>query len=261
MDFDLEFFLVLGTLVTGLVALAARLSAGRTQDEDQAAEKPARFGWAVDGARSFFPILLIVLLLRSFVVEPFRIPSGSMLPTLEIGDFILVNKYTYGLKLPVLHDTVVPVGAPRTGDVAVFRYPRDASQDYIKRIVGVPGDHIIYRDKQLQINGEVIGQAEREDIGVFSEMLPIEMQRRSESLPGAGHDILLAPSVSQPMGQWRVPPGHYFVMGDNRDNSNDSRAWGFVPEANLVGRAFLIWMHWDYGAGRFDLSRIGTVIR
>lgn len=261
MDFDLEFFLVLGTLVTGLVALAARLSARRAQDGDEAAQERGRFAWAVEGARSFFPILLIVLLLRSFIVEPFRIPSGSMLPTLEIGDFILVNKYAYGLKLPVLHDTVVPVGAPRTGDVAVFRYPRDASQDYIKRIVGVPGDHIIYRDKQLQINGRVIGQAERGDIGVFSEMLPIEMQRRSESLPGAAHDILLAPSVSQPMGQWRVPPGHYFVMGDNRDNSNDSRAWGFVPEANLVGRAFLIWMHWDYGAGRFDFSRIGTVIR
>lgn len=257
MDFDLEFFLVLGTLVTGLVALGARLFARR----GEAAERRGRFDWAVDGARSFFPILLIVLLLRSFIVEPFRIPSGSMLPTLEIGDFILVNKYAYGLKLPVLHDKIVPVGAPRTGDVAVFRYPRDASQDYIKRIVGVPGDHIIYRDKQLQINGQVIAQAERGDIGVFSEMLPIEMQRRSESLPGAGHDILLAPSVSQPMGQWRVPPGHYFVMGDNRDNSNDSRAWGFVPETNLVGRAFLIWMHWDYGAGRFNFSRIGTVIR
>lgn len=261
MDFDLEFFLVLGTLVTGLVALGARLSARRKADGGEAAERRGRFDWAVDGARSFFPILLIVLLLRSFIVEPFRIPSGSMLPTLEIGDFILVNKYAYGLKLPVLHSTVVPVGAPRTGDVAVFRYPRDGRQDYIKRIVGVPGDHIIYRDKQLQINGQVIEQAERGDIGVFSEMLPIEMQRRSESLPGAAHDILLAPSVNQPMGQWRVPPGHYFVMGDNRDNSNDSRAWGFVPQANLVGRAFLIWMHWDYDAGRLDFSRIGTVIR
>ena len=259
MDFDLEFFLALATLIAGLIVLVARLSASGREER---AEKRARLGWIVDGARSFFPILLIVLVLRSFVVEPFRIPSGSMLPTLQIGDFILVNKYAYGLKLPVLHNTVVPVGAPRTGDVAVFRYPNDARQDYIKRVVGVPGDHIVYREKKLYINGRAIEQQDAEGHGeVFSGPVPIEMHRKTELLPGAGHDILLAPSVNRPPGQWRVPPGYYFVMGDNRDNSNDSRAWGFVPEANLVGRAFLIWMHWDYDAGRVDFFRIGTTIR
>ena len=250
MHFDLEFFLTLATLVTGVIAIAARLPLLAR----------ARGTWIVDGARSFFPVLLIVLLLRSFVVEPFRIPSGSMLPTLAIGDFILVNKYAYGLKLPVLHDVLIPAGAPRTGDVVVFRYPHDASQDYIKRVVGVPGDHLVYRDKLLYINGREIAQREQPAAAAPPSQL-MELRRRTEALPGAEHDVLLAPAVGQPSRQWRVPPGHYFVMGDNRDNSNDSRAWGFVPEANLVGRAFFIWMHWDYAAGDVDLSRIGEVIR
>ena len=250
MHFDLEFFLTLATVLAGLIALAARLPfLARARDT-----------WIVDGARSFFPVLLIVLLLRSFVVEPFRIPSGSMLPTLAIGDFILVNKYAYGLRLPVLHDVLIPTGAPRTGDVVVFRYPHDASQDYIKRVIGTPGDHIVYRDKLLYINGREIGQRERgAGAPALSELM--ELRRKTEALPGAEHDVLLAPAVTQPSRQWRVPPGRYFVMGDNRDNSNDSRAWGFVPEANLVGKAFFIWMHWDYAAGNVDLSRIGEIIR
>ena len=259
MHFDLEFFLAAATLVTGLIVLAARLPFFAR------AEGRPRFAWVVEGARSFFPILLIVLLLRSFIVEPFRIPSGSMLPTLQIGDFILVNKYAYGLKLPVVHDTLISVGAPRVGDIAVFRYPNDASQDYIKRVIGTPGDHVVYRDKKLYINGRAIHQYEPEaatlDAGESSHPYSLALRRKTEVLPGAEHEVLLTPVVYQPPRQWHVPPGHYFVMGDNRDNSNDSRAWGFVPKANLVGRAFLIWMHWDYAAGHVDFSRIGTVIR
>ena len=250
MHLDLEFFLTLATLLAGLIVAAARLPFLAR----------ARASWIVDGARSFFPVLLIVLLLRSFVVEPFRIPSGSMLPTLQIGDFILVNKYAYGLRLPVLHDVLLPLGAPRTGDVVVFRYPHDASQDYIKRVIGVPGDHLVYRDKRLYINGRRIERHERA-AGAPPPPQLMELRRSTEALPGAEHDVLLAPAVTQPSRQWRVPPGHYFVMGDNRDNSNDSRAWGFVPAANLVGKAFFIWMHWDYAAGHVELSRIGEVIR
>ena len=253
MHFDLEFFLTLATLLAGLIAAAARLPF-------LARLARARGAWFFDGARSFFPVLLIVLLLRSFVVEPFRIPSSSMLPTLQIGDFILVNKYAYGLRLPVLHDVLIPMGEPRAGDVVVFRYPHDASQDYIKRIIGAPGDHIVYRDKLLYINGREIEQHEHvAPAPPASELM--ELQRKTEALPGARHDVLVAPTEARPSRQWRVPPGHYFVMGDNRDNSNDSRAWGFVPAANLVGRAFFIWMHWDYAAGRFEPSRIGEVIQ
>jgi len=199
----------------------------------------------VDYARSFFPIFLIVLVLRSFLVEPFRIPSGSMMPTLLVGDFILVNKYDYGIRLPVINKKILELGAPERGDVVVFRYPEDPSTPYIKRVVGVPGDRIAYRDKALYINGERIEQdVLGRYVGTGRGAVHTGASLRLEMLPGAAHQILVTGRPSHAM-ETRVPEDSYFVLGDNRDNSKDSRYWGFVPDENLIGRAFLIWMNWD----------------
>jgi len=225
---------------------------------------PPREPLLVEYARSFFPIILIVLLIRSFLAEPFRIPSSSMMPTLLIGDFILVNKFAYGLKLPVLDAKIVPIGDPERGDVVVFRFPRDPSQDYIKRVVGLPGDRVSYRDKRLYLNGEEVAtEPAGSYVGVGSGRDMTGRQLKRENLGEAGHQILIRPNAyfgGADEGDWTVPPGHYFVMGDNRDNSEDSRFWGFVPERNLVGRAFLIWMNWDGRNGGIDFGRLGTVI-
>ena len=198
----------------------------------------------VEYARSFFPIFLIVLVLRSFLFEPFRIPSGSMMPTLLIGDFILVNKFEYGIRLPVLDKKIVPLSTPERGDVVVFRYPRDPAIPFIKRVVGLPGDRIEYRSKTLFVNGE---EATQTEIGVYvgrgSGSKFTGHKERKEALPDAPHDILLSPRVLLAReGSWEVPAGHYFVLGDNRDNSEDSRYWNFVPDENLIGRAFMIWL-------------------
>jgi signal peptidase I len=199
-----------------------------------------------------------VFVLRSFVVEPFRIPSGSMNPTLYNGDFILVNKFGYGLRCPVGSCKLLPIGEPQRGDVVVFRYPAQSAadpnmgNDFIKRVVGLPGDHIQYVDKVLTVNGQKVDNV---PAGVFPE--DGLAQRFAENLVGVHHDILMNPGVRSPEVDETVPPGHYFMMGDNRDGSNDSRYWGFVPEENLKGRAILIWMSWNNGPA---LSRFGRVI-
>lgn len=246
--------LILAVLVTGLVwALDALVWAPRRR---AAYGDDAREPVAVDYARSFFPLLLVILLLRAFVGEPFRIPSGSMLPTLEIGDFILVNKYAYGLRLPVLNHKIVEVGAPRRGDVAVFRYPADTRTDFIKRVVGVPGDHIEYRGKRLFINGEEMPQ---ELLGPYGAYPVQVVERRAERIGETPHELLIMPGRDYPDLEFYVPEGQYFVMGDNRDNSNDSREWGMVPEDHLVGRAVLVWMSWAPGRGPV-WNRFGTRI-
>ncbi len=218
----------------------------------------------VEYARSFFPVIFIVLIIRSFLAEPFRIPSSSMMPTLLIGDFILVNKFSYGIKLPVLDFEVIPVGKPVRGDVVVFRFPRDRSQDYIKRVVGLPGDVVGYRGKRLYVNGEEVAAADDgRYVGVGSGRDMTGAEQRREILGEAEHRILVRPNAyfgGADEGEWTVPAGHYFVMGDNRDNSEDSRFWGFVPEGNLVGKAFVIWMNWDGRNGGVDFGRLGTVI-
>ena len=195
----------------------------------------------------------MVLLSSSFVIAPFRIPSGSMLPTLEVGDFIRVNKFGYGLRLPVAHELNVPVGDPSRGDVAVFRYPEDPSQDYIKRIVGLPGDTVSYVDKRLIINGEPL---EVERLGAWRGDDAFNLLR--EQLGGDWHEMLVHRSPDDRQLSLTVPEGEYFVMGDNRDRSSDSRFWGTVPRDHLVGQAFFVWLSWNGGP---NWSRMGDVIQ
>jgi len=269
MNFALILFLALA--ITGGIWLLDVLVLKRGRDKD--AKEPL----LVEYAKSFFPVILVVFALRSFLVEPFKIPSGSMMPTLLIGDFILVNKYTYGIRLPVINKKIAQVNNPERGDVMVFRYPADPSLDYIKRVIGVPGDMVEYRDKKLTINGKPVPAASSGTYSYVGNGLNyITATVYDERLNGVGHTMMTEsdkPSVypSQVVDfpnrencsynaegegfACKVPEGQYFMMGDNRDASNDSRYWGFVPDRNIVGKAFFIWMNFD------DLGRIGTVIR
>jgi signal peptidase I len=258
-DFDFAVILTLLTLITGVFWALDKWWLGprrRAALAPGAADKPSGF---IDFCRSFFPVILLVLLLRSFLVEPFRIPSGSMIPTLLIGDFILVNKYAYGLRDPVFHYEFWKGGAPARGDVAVFRYPLDPSVDYVKRIVGMPGDRIAYRNKQLYVNGEPMPL---DADGVYTAGGPQAgvAYRFREQLGGREHAVLIHPARPGEDFEFEVPAGQYFAMGDNRDGSSDSRHWGTVPERNLVGKAFFIWMSWDGARFRPYWSRIGDRI-
>ena len=283
MSFNFPLLLVIAVAVCGvlalfdLVLLAPRRRAAVTQYQGQVAESDQavldqlnREPLLVEYGKSFFPVLAIVLVLRSFLVEPFQIPSGSMKPTLEVGDFILVNKFAYGIRLPVLDTKVIEVGDPQRGDVMVFRYPSEPTINYIKRVVGLPGDTIRYTaDKQLFVNGESVakqlvgeepgslGSATlyKEKLGAVEHLIRIEMNRYR----------------ADPGKEWTVPAGHYFMMGDNRDNSNDSRYWadpnipkellGMVPDKNIVGKAFAVWLSWaDPKLSNVPtLSRVGLI--
>ncbi|WP_430434407.1 signal peptidase I [Methyloversatilis sp.] len=232
--------------------------------------------WWVEYGASFFPVIIVVFTLRSFVVEPFRIPSGSMIPTLLVGDFILVNKYTYGVRLPVLNTKIVNMNDPQRGDVMVFRYPADPSVNYIKRVVGLPGDKIAYQNKRLTINGVEVPVKAQEDY--FHKERAYYSNRYSETLGEVEHSILndRDARADVPMAldfpgrencvynhegvRCEVPAGHYFVLGDNRDQSADSRVWGFVPDANIVGKAFFVWFHADaiVPPKGIDFGRIGS---
>ena len=255
-------FLLLLLVVTGLVWLFDKyfLRTKRLKD----AKQP----WWVEYSVSFFPVILVVFVLRSFLVEPFKIPSGSMIPTLLIGDFILVNKFTYGIRIPVINTKVIELNSPRRGDVMVFRYPADPLLDYIKRVVGLPGDRLEYRDKTLTINGRPVPQRQ---IGDYQSRERLQyFPRYLENFDGADHEIILekeTPGFTARSMDFRhsgncdynggslactVPARHYFVMGDNRDNSSDSRVWGFVPDENIVGKAFFIWLNLN------ELGRFGT---
>jgi len=241
-------------IVTGIIWLIDSILWAPQRAKDQ--KEPL----AVEYARSFFPIILVVLVIRSFIAEPFRIPSASMLPTLHIGDFILVNKFAYGVRLPVLNTKFLETGEPERGDVVVFRYPKNPQLDYIKRVVGLPGDKIGYFNKTVYINGEkIVQQVKQKDLSLLS-IVPARNELRYEQLGDAGHDILVDPDRRLIEGEAVVPAGEYFVMGDNRDNSNDSRFWGTVPEANLVGKAFFIWMSWDWNSGGIVWNRLGNSI-
>lgn len=259
MIMNFESILTYVTLTAGVIVLLDVLFLARRR----AAKMPqASMPMWIEYARSFFPILLIVLLLRSFLAEPFRIPSGSLKPTLQIGDFILVNKYTYGIRLPVLHTKIVPLNEPKTGDIVVFRWPVDPSMHLIKRVVGMPGDRISYIDKVLYINGKpstqtLEGQSFDDNEG--ATRWPVVV--KSENLQGVKHRIYQRPNaVAQDFEDLVVPEGEYFVVGDNRDDSNDSRSWGFVPESNIIGKAMWVLLSWDATSYRIRWQRTGMAI-
>ncbi len=261
---DFELILVLATGATGVIWLvdalffAPRRRAAAGGDASRQPPDPT----VVDYARSFFPVLLVVLVLRSFVAEPFRIPSESMLPTLQVGDFILVSKYSYDVRLPVTGTRILETSPPERGDVAVFHYPVDPSINYIKRIVGLPGDEVAYYDQQLFVNGEPVPAQE---IGPYEvpggQPIGGEMIRYAEMLNDHEHAIVVNPGRPSLEGEFQVPEGAYFAIGDNRNYSNDSRRWGYVPQDHLVGKARMIWMHWNWQEDGLDWSRIGTSIR
>jgi signal peptidase I len=270
MNFALILFLL--TVFTGAIALLDRLVLAKRRAAGEA--EP----WWVEYPKSFFPVLVIVFLLRSFLVEPFKIPSSSMRPTLEVGDFILVNKFAYGIRLPIVEKKVVPIGDPKRGDVVVFRYPIDPSTDFIKRVIGLPGDEVTYRAKQLTINGQPVALQAN---GTYSYLEGVASfvttQRFRETIGTHTFDVVhtpQAPPIGPVFRQFpqksncvyneqgftcRVPAGHYLMMGDNRDNSDDSRYWGFVPDDHIRGRAFFIWFNWD-DITSFAFKRVGRSI-
>ena len=265
MMLNFPLILVIAVAVTGFLALldvvyfAPRRRAALAQYEKDAVafnsevhERLSKEPLLIEYGKSFFPVLAVVLVLRSFIVEPFQIPSGSMIPTLEVGDFILVNKFAYGIRLPVIDEKIISVSDPKRGDVMVFKYPEDTRINYIKRVVGLPGDTITYTaEKRILVNGQPIpetflgeepgslGSARlyTETLGENEHLIRKEVRRRIE-----------------PTREWHVPAGHYFMMGDNRDNSKDSRYWddrsipvelqGMVPDEYIVGKAFAIWLTW-----------------
>jgi len=253
MNFALVLFVL--TLFTGAFALADGVY---FRKQRAAGEKEP---WWIEYPKSFFPVILIVFLLRSFLVEPFKIPSGSMVPTLLVGDFILVNKFAYGIRLPIVNKKIIAIGEPKRGEVMVFRYPEDPSLDYIKRVVGLPGDRISYVNKKLSVNGVELPTKPLPDY-LNRERIHYSKQYQ-EHLGSVEHSILLEDDVPAAIPFVRpfpfrdnctynnsgvtctVPPGHYFMMGDNRDNSADSRVWGFVPDENIVGKAFFIWFNFS----------------
>ena len=257
-DFDFSFYLTVATLLTGVIYALDKLlweKKRNPKEQEEAVKEPA----VIEFSKSFFPVLLLVLVIRSFIAEPFRIPSGSMIPTLLVGDFLVVSKYSYGIRLPVVNKKIIEIGQPERGDVVVFRYPEDPSIDFIKRIVGLPGDVVQYIDNELYINGEQIEQkflhesAYTDVNGRIHKALIMQ-----ENLLGFEHQMQ-EHKGSRGMGNTsvKIPEGHYFALGDNRDHSKDSRFWGMVPDENLVGKAQFIWMH----LGFENLNRIGTKIK
>ena len=227
----------------------------RKRISDSGVQTNAALNTIIDYSRSFFPVLLFVLVIRSFIFEPFRIPSGSMMPTLLQGDYIFVKKYSFGLRLPVLDKKIIETGEPERGDVVVFRLPSEPSINYIKRVIGLPGDEIVYEGHRLTVNGELIAVTRDADLPNASAAA-----RYIEQLGDRKHAIIVTnPRNAMRDGKFTVPDGHYFMMGDNRDNSRDSRFIGAIPETHLVGEAVRIWMHMD-GLEWPEWTRIGTKI-
>ena len=274
MHLNFPLVLVIAVAVSGFLALLDRVvlaprrrkavasyEAQVDVADPQTIERLEKEPLLVEYGKSFFPVLAVVLVLRSFLVEPFQIPSGSMKPPLEVGDFILVNKFAYGIRLPVIDTKVIPIGDPQRGDVMVFRYPNNPSINYIKRVVGLPGDHIRYAGKQLYVNGQKV-EHELVEIVPDDEVPaghPLQTLANAaiyrEQLGEVTHLIRQKQLSQTPKPkEWVVPQGYYFMMGDNRDNSNDSRfwhsaempqeLWGMVPDNYIVGKAFAVWMHW-----------------
>ena len=241
--------LLAATIITGLIFFLEILILKRNRLKGQ---KPSLI---IEYGTSFFPILLAVFIIRSFIVEPFKIPSGSMMPTLISGDFIAVNKFCYGIRFPVWNKKLISLGDPERGDVFVFHYPKDPSIDYIKRVIGLPGDEIRYENKNIFINGKLVKKILNQKYSYdFNDNDMIEAEEFLETLGSSEHSILIHDIPSENY-KFNVPEGHYLAMGDNRDNSSDSRVWGFVPDELLVGKAFFIWLNFT------EFNRIGTWIK
>jgi signal peptidase I len=267
LDFDFSALLVGLTALTGIIWAVDHFFFAKGRRARGIAKQPV----AVEYARSFFPVILVVMLLRSFVAEPFQIPSDSMMPTLFDGDFILVNKFTYGIRLPVINEKIIALNEPARGDVVVFRHPghpekpEQRGEHLIKRVVGLPGDRIAYRDNVLYVNdARVATDLEGSYDGITRSNNYKGFSRWRETLPpGVTHDVLLGKPpgfYAGKQGDWTVPAGHYLVLGDNRGNSEDGRYWGTVPEENLVGRAFFIWFSMNRVDNEFNFDRIGNSI-
>ncbi len=261
MNVNFELVLFYATIVAGLLALLDIVYFAPRRQAKAAGTTPP-MPVVFEYARSFFPILLLVFLLRSFLVEPFRIPSGSLEPTLLTGDFILVNKYDYGVRLPVLHQKLLSLYEPQHGDIMIFRWPPDESYNFIKRVIGLPGDHVSYINKTLVINGKEIPQRTLGEATAQTESgTNFMVTEKEEDLLGIKHKIYIDPN--KPTNDFKdivVPQGQYFVMGDNRDDSADSRYWGFVPEENIVGKAVMVWMSWNGQQTKVRWDRIGNRI-
>lgn len=278
MDIDFPLVLVVLVFSSGLIWLVDSLLFARARTQGQDILKDKYREWQIDGsedatafnaecvaiarepvvveyAKSFFPVLFFVFVLRSFLVEPFQIPSSSMVPTLQVGDYILVNKYTYGIRLPVLRTKVLALNEPERGDVMVFFPPHMKKTYFIKRVIGLPGDTVAYRNKQLTINGK---PAEQRLLAALPPSAP-SYHLLEENLAGVEHQVQTELRRNVDDFAIRVQPGHYFMMGDNRDNSSDSRVWGQVPEKDIVGEAFAIWMHWDSLFSLPSFKRVGAI--
>lgn len=261
MNFNFELILFYATLATGIICLIDFLFFA-SQRKLKYSGVELKLPFVIDYARSFFPVLLIVFLLRSFLFEPFRIPSGSLEPTLLMGDFILVNKFDYGVRLPVMHHTLLKGNEPQRGDIIVFRWPPNPSIDFIKRVIGVPGDKISYINKELYINGNKIPQSLLSHVDVNDDSGEIiQVLENQEDLLGVKHKIYIDPArKGLDYKDIVVPDGQYFVMGDNRDDSADSRFWGFVSNKDIVGKAVLVWMSWDSVDTGVRWKRLGQPI-
>lgn len=269
MHFNFELILFYATLISGVITLLDVIFWAPKRNRRYAElasnlENPPKkkLPIIIDYARSFFPVLLIVFLLRSFLFEPFRIPTGSLKPTLLVGDFILVNKFDYGIRLPVIHKKIVDVHEPKRGDIMVFRWPPNPSVDFIKRVIGLPGDRISYIDKVLYVNGEKIPQEFEKNLADIDDSgIALDVEQKHEDFFGVKHNIFQVPNrLSADFRDIVVPPNMYFVMGDNRDASADSRLWGFVPEENIVGKAVAIWMSWNSEKNNIRWNRIAERI-
>lgn len=257
MNFNFELILFYLTLISGLIALFDILFLSKKRKD-----KNKKMPLVSEYARSFFPILLLVFMVRSFLYEPFRIPSGSLKPTLDIGDFILVNKFHYGVRLPVIHKKIMNLNEPQRGDIIVFRWPPNPSVDFIKRVVGIPGDRISYINKVLYVNDQKISQTFVRNSKDEDELHEWEVKELQENLLGLNHKIYQNPSQpSEDFHDIIVPEGMYFAMGDNRDNSADSRFWGFVPEQNIVGKASIVWLSWNSSKHWIRSDRFGKTIQ
>ncbi|MBX3708803.1 MAG: signal peptidase I [Gammaproteobacteria bacterium] len=262
MNFNFELILFYASVVTGLIVLFDVIFLARKRKLAQEGETEIKLPIIIDYARSFFPILLIVFLLRSFLYEPFRIPSGSLEPTLLMGDFILVNKFDYGIRLPVIHKKIYGHDVPQRGDIMVFRWPPNPSYDFIKRVIGLPGDKISYINKELYVNGQKIPQEFVQNSMALGESgNQWQAVEKQEDLLGVKHHIFVdSTKSSRDFHDIIVPDGMYFVMGDNRDDSADSRYWGFVPDKNIVGKAVMVWLSWNSINKNLRFNRIGKLI-